>query len=136
MYEEKNIYCINKIDNYIIGAGHFCCTIKKTPTLRYVPSDKCSATISGGSEANYLDIPFDKSGLWKLSTTKAYVWHMGNVLDKKWAKNKLNELEMFKEIDFSFNSLKVNNPIFLIKVIPYGIKIKFVSFLKKIKMFN
>lgn len=134
MFEEKNIFCVN--NEYIIGAGHFCCTIKKTPTLKYVPIVKCDASISGGSEANYLDIPFDKTGLWKLSSSKAYVWHMGNVLDKVWANNKLNEIRDFKEVDFSFNNLKFKNSSFFSRVLPYKFRIKIVSLLKKMNAFN
>ena len=62
MYD-RDIISLKK-SNYIIGAGHFCCTIKKTATLKYIPLEYSNIGVSGGSESIYLDIPFNKTGLW------------------------------------------------------------------------
>ena len=119
--------------NYIIGAGHFCCTIRKTPTLEYVPIEYSTIGVSGNSEAIYLDVPFNKTGLWRLSSPKAYVWHMGNVLEENWSNLKINELKNFKEELFSFNSLPLKNRgNLLVTIIPYKLRLKLISILKKI----
>jgi Glycosyl transferase family 2 len=130
------VFCVGKQVNYIIGAGHFCCTIRKTPTLRFVPKEKSYIGVSGGSETIYLDIPFDKTGLWRLSSPKAYVWHMGNTLEKEWVESKLNELNDFNENEFSFQVLPFKDVAFLAKIIPYFIRSKTNSLLKKIKILS
>ncbi|WP_299017180.1 glycosyltransferase family A protein [uncultured Polaribacter sp.] len=119
--------------NYIMGAGHFCCTIKKTPTLNFVPMENSNKFASGGSEALYLDIPFNKTGLLKLSSPKSYVWHMGNVLEKDWTLTKLDEISTFKEDDFSFDSLPSAKANLILRIIPYRIRLKIIGFLKKVK---
>jgi hypothetical protein len=126
-----NVFSIQDGKNYIIGAGHFCCTIRKTPTFKFVPKVPSKIGVSGGSEAIYLDIPFDKSGLLRLSSPKAFVWHMGNVLEKDWADKKLESLNGFKEDIFLFQSLKFKDVAFSSKFIPYIFKNKFISLLKK-----
>ncbi len=118
-------------ESCFIGAGHFCCTVKKYPLLKYLPSEKANTS---GSEKDYLDIPFEKTGLWRVSSTKAYVWHMGNVLEKQWANSKLSSISDFKEINFSFSAIK--NPNFTISsLIPYKLKMKTVAVFKKLKTF-
>jgi hypothetical protein len=121
-------------ENYIIGAGHFCCTIRKTPTLKFVPKEQSKIGVSGGSEGIYLDIPFDKTGLWRISSPKSYVWHMGNTLEKDWANSKLESLNNFKEETFTFSTIPYKNAAFSAFIMPYFIKNKMVSLLKKLKV--
>lgn len=129
-----NGYCYTiSEDKYIIGAGHFCCTIRKKPTLKFVPVEKSNIGVSGGSEGVYLDIPFDKTGLWRISSPKAYVWHMGNKLERDWANSKLESLNNFKEDTFSFTTIPNKSSTFLAFIVPYFIKNKIVNLLKKIK---
>lgn len=130
------VFCVGKNMNYIIGAGHFCCTIRKTPTLRYVPKEKSYVGVSGGSESIYLDIPFDKTGLWRLSSSKAFIWHMGNTLEKEWAESKLQTLKNYDENEFSFQTIPFKDVSFLAKIIPYFIRSKTSSLLKKIKILS
>jgi Glycosyl transferase family 2 len=132
MYHKGKVVCVG--NNFIIGAGHFCCTIKKTPTLKYIPGYKSSIGISGGSENKYLDTPFDKTGLWRLSSPKAYVWHMGNVLDHEWSSNKMGMLRGFKEKTFTFRELPCRRSAFVSRLIPYYLKTKLVSLAKKLKL--
>jgi hypothetical protein len=120
--------------NYIIGAGHFCCTIRKTPILKFVPKEQSKVGVSGGSESIYLDLPFDKTGLWRLSSPKAYVWHMGNILEKEWSNNKLQSIKNFSEEDFTFSSLPLIKSTFSSAIFPYYLKIKVISALKKVKI--
>lgn len=132
MYQ-SNVYCIST-ENYIIGAGHFCCTIRKTPTLNLTPKEQSKIGVSGGSESVYLDIPFNKTGLWKISSPKSYVWHMGNVLEKEWATEKLKTLENYNEEVFNFSSLPIKNRTLTSYFLSYYLKLKIVALLKKIKI--
>lgn len=129
---DATLLCVNNMKPYIIGAGHFCCTIRKSPTLPYVPEEKSYIGVSGGSESVYLDVPFDKTGLWRLSSPKAYVWHMGNVLEKAWADEKLVSLENFKESEFTFHDLPTQKPIQLVDLLPFALRTKIASLLKKV----
>lgn len=127
-----SVFCVSN-HNYIIGAGHFCCTIRKTPTLKYVPLEKSNIAASGGSESIYLDLPFDKTGLWRLSSPKAYVWHMGNVLEKDWADQKLAALKDYNESVFTFQNIPFRDVTFLSIILPHFLINKMVLVLKKFK---
>jgi hypothetical protein len=125
-YLEKNgITCL-------IGAGHFCCTIRKTSILKYVPKEKSNKAASGGSEALYLDIPVDKSSLWRVSSCKSYVFHLGNNLDKNFVNLKFKNMKNFKESNFTFESLYMKKPNTLINIIPFFFKAKLATLLKKV----
>jgi hypothetical protein len=128
----STIYCVKNNENCIIGAGHFCCTIRKTSTLKYVPGEKSDSYASGGSESIYLDMPFDKTGLWRLSSSKAYVWHMGNVFEEEWTNKKLSEMNDFKENEFSFYTLPFRNKKTLKSIVPYSIKNILASIVVKV----
>jgi Glycosyl transferase family 2 len=130
MYNEKCI-TITK-EKYIIGAGHFCCTIRKTPTLKFVPKEESKIGVSGGSESVYLDIPFDKTGLYRISSPKAFVWHMGNILEKEWAHSKIESLSNFQEKEFCFKEIPFRNRTISSYIIPFQLKKLFVRILKKL----
>jgi hypothetical protein len=132
MFNNGVAYLVYK--KYIIGAGHFCCTIKKEPTLQYVPKQPSEKAVSGKSENTYLDIPFNKTGLYRLSSPKAFVWHMGNTLEKDWAEAKLTSLEGYIEDDFYFNSLPKGRSHFIIKLIPYSMQLLLVRILMKLNV--
>lgn len=134
MYDLDIHSIIVKGKKIIIGAGHFCCTIRKKPTLKYVPLDYSKKGVSGGSEAKYLDEPFDKTGLLRLSSSKAYVWHMGNVLEKEWVEEKLTDLKNYKEESFTFNIIPLRNTSLKNRIIPYFLIKRTIPFLKKIKL--
>lgn len=61
-----------------VGSGHFVCTIRKE-VIAAMP-DKSVLTGIGGEE-EFLDRPPDALGFWRLSTARAYAYHMGNVPD-------------------------------------------------------
>lgn len=131
----SRIFLINKKNKKVIlGAGHFCCTIRKKPTLNYIPMEYSKKGISGGSEAKYLDEPFDKTGLLRLSSLNSYVWHMGNVLENEWAEKKMNSLINFKEESFTFNSISSRNKTLFNKIVPYKLIKYTIPLLKKIKL--
>lgn len=63
-----------------IGCGHFALTIRRE-VLEGMPKNPSLKAIDGNSETIWLDMPPDKLGLWRLATTKAYVYHLGNMLE-------------------------------------------------------
>lgn len=131
MFHKSKVACVG--DDYIVGAGHFCCTVTRLSVLQKTPLPMSNKAASGGSEGIYLDIPLDKTGLWRISSPKAYVWHIGNVLDKDWARRKLESLGGFKETDFKFADLPSRRRSTISQIIPYGLRIKLVALVKKLK---
>lgn len=60
-----------------VGCGHFVFTIRRA-VLAAVPQEpSCEAL--GSTHEIWLDRPADVLGLWRLATTRAYAYHMGNV---------------------------------------------------------
>jgi hypothetical protein len=60
-----------------VGSGHFVFTIRKE-VVDSIPRQPSLKTVSNDSEEQWLDIPPDRSGFWRLSTARAYAYHMGN----------------------------------------------------------
>jgi len=131
MFHHSKVACVG--ENYIIGAGHFCCTVVRSQVLRKTPLEMSNIAASGGSENIYLDTPMDKTGLWRLSSPKAFVWHMGNALDTDWASWKLKSLENFFEGNFKFSDIPPRRRSLFSRLIPYAIKTRLVAIFKKIK---
>jgi len=63
-----------------VGCGHFIYTIRRDVVPR-MPTQPALRPLGGRSVAQWLDIPPDRAGFWRLSTTRAYAWHMGNVAE-------------------------------------------------------
>ena len=113
LYLEKN-----KI-KACIGAGHFIATYK-ADILRNLPFKKPVFVFKSGDEYDFLDLPIDKMGYYRLSLTDAYVYHLGNKIPL-WA----------KKIKFS-NSKKLIMPIFNLpkSYVPFVIRKGIFRFLK------
>ena len=60
-----------------VGCGHFVCTLRRE-VVAAMPSGPSLRALGGRADERWLDIPADRAGLWRLSTTRAYAWHMGN----------------------------------------------------------
>jgi hypothetical protein len=63
----------------LIGATHMQCTYRRE-ALEAAPRERCAAAMGLDSEFRWMDAPADVKGLWRLSSTKAYVRHMGNLV--------------------------------------------------------
>jgi len=59
-----------------VGCGHFVFTIRKEVMSAY-PTTPCLKAMGGGSPQIH-DLPPDKLGYWRLATTRAVAYHMGN----------------------------------------------------------
>ncbi|MGH9945458.1 MAG: glycosyltransferase family A protein, partial [Pyrinomonadaceae bacterium] len=71
-----------------VGCGHFVFTIRREVMAAY-PKDPCLKAMGGGSPQIH-DLPPDKLGYWRLSTTRAYAYHMGNT-PEPWMYDQLAE---------------------------------------------
>jgi len=69
----------------LVGAGHFACGFRRA-ALDDVGPGPCL-----GLEKESLDYPLDRAGWWRLATTRAFAWHMGNVVEP-WMEEELDAL--------------------------------------------
>jgi len=75
-----------------VGAGHFICTIRKE-VVPAIPREACRRHLLGAEE-HWLDKPPDALGFWRLATTRAYAYHMGNV-PEPWMYREIEECRHF-----------------------------------------
>lgn len=61
-----------------IAGGHQCIAFR-SEVLRTLPVTPCRALLEPHADRDYLDRPPDLQGYWRLSTTRHYAFHMGNV---------------------------------------------------------
>ena len=106
-------------ESALVGAGHYVATYKATlfNTLPVFLNAKI-----GRNTEQYLDTLPLKYGMWRLTTTQNYAYHIGNVTEK-WMETKLNELiPQEKGIPSNFNWFKAE-------------KINYLEFFIKNKLF-
>lgn len=125
---EKQYYLKKNNVSAVIGAGHFVATYKSEifknensfPEIKFL----------NGYEDKFIDILADKNNLYRLSTVKAYAYHIGNNLDSNVTELINAELNCKLEdsIKFSNSSKK---PI-LFKT-PYSFRKLFFRMLRKVK---
>jgi hypothetical protein len=70
----------------LVGAGHFACGFRRA-ALDDVAPGPCL-----GFERESLDFPLDAAGWWRLATTSAFAWHLGNVVEP-WMSEQLTRPE-------------------------------------------
>ncbi|MEM6703828.1 MAG: glycosyltransferase family A protein [Acidobacteriota bacterium] len=68
----------------LVGGGHFVASLRREAAA-VLPTTPTGIAVSGGSEAAGLDRPIDAAGFWRLSTTRSYALHMGNVIEPRFA---------------------------------------------------
>jgi hypothetical protein len=64
----------------VIGGRHFVFTMRRE-VLQGMPRDPALSAISPESDKNWFDLPPDRLGYWRLSPPRAFVYHMGNVIE-------------------------------------------------------
>lgn len=64
-----------------VGASHMQFTLRKCVVNR-IPKEASNTALDGRVDRRWLDEPVDRCGLWRLSTTAAFVEHMGNVPER------------------------------------------------------
>jgi hypothetical protein len=75
--EQKPYYLKFKGELACIGASHFCATYNRN-LMPFIPLKKSGPYINN-AEKDFLDAPVENGGFLRLSTTKGYVYHIGNV---------------------------------------------------------
>lgn len=71
-----------------IGAPHFVLTLRRA-VIGGIPPEPSRRAV-GDSEVRWLDEPADRLGYWRLSTSRAFAHHMGNVAEP-WMDDELAE---------------------------------------------
>ena len=100
----------------VVGAGHFVATYRND-VFKTIEITHSNFALGGDSESNILDLPSLKKGLWRLSTSDNFAYHLGNV-SETWMNNVVSELKKndeIIEINYNFKSKKVNSLEFWIK---------------------
>ncbi len=102
--ERPDLYSARRLERQLIvrrngvtacvGAGHFAFTMRRE-IVRRIPERPSRAAQGARSEDEWFDAPPDTMGAWRLATSRAYVYHMGNAAEswmydevarcKKWA---------------------------------------------------
>ncbi len=72
-----------------VGGGHFVFTMRRE-LIRRMPSHPSLVALKPFGETAWFDDPPDEVGAWRLSTTRAYAYHMGNV-PEPWMYAEANE---------------------------------------------
>ena len=103
----------------LIGAGHFVATFKRDAFSHFKFKSNLKRMASG--EGQYIDLPPVESGLWRLSTDKNFVYHMGNTI-----------VPMYKQLianntNDSFKDLSNINPVKKENTILFNLKNKLFS---------
>lgn len=89
----------------IAGSGHFC-AIYRTDVLKK-SNEFPSVKFKNGYEEFFIDKLVDMNGYYRLSTTKNFVYHMGNNFEKEFKFenqefNEINKKQVSKKIVFPF----------------------------------
>jgi glycosyltransferase involved in cell wall biosynthesis len=74
----------------VVGCGHFVATMRRE-VFNYSPGDKSNLAYASEADKDYIDVPNEKAGLWRLATTGNYAYHMGNI-PQDWMRKKFKEL--------------------------------------------
>lgn len=109
----------------VVGAGHYVATYRRSIYDR--PKANFSKFKMGKALKDFFDEPVEKKGFWRLSTSKNYTYHMGNVKEK-WMDD---EMQRLSKLNCELNPLPFlvidskrlnfyNLNIFLFKFLSYG----------------
>lgn len=65
----------------VVGCGHFVATLRKE-VFQNSPKKMSNWAYSSKADRDYIDIPNEKSGFWRLATAENYAYHMGNIYEE------------------------------------------------------
>ncbi len=74
----------------VVGCGHFVATMRRE-VFDHTPRVHSKLAYASEADKDYIDLPNEKAGLWRLATTGNYAYHMGNN-PQDWMRQKFNEL--------------------------------------------
>jgi Glycosyl transferase family 2 len=75
----------------IVGCGHFVSTLRRE-VFDFAPSRLSRKAYATQADRDYIDIPNEKAGLWRLATIKNYAYHMGNN-PQEWMRDEFENIE-------------------------------------------
>lgn len=79
----KSHLCVSRAGHKAcIGCTHIVFTVRRREFLRGVPPEPVCTGLGHFDHVSHLDRPPDLLGYWRLSTTNAYISHMGNHLER------------------------------------------------------
>jgi len=87
---EKQLTITRNDVTLIVGAGHFVATMRRE-VFKAAPDRPSLRKIVGNSEREYIDIPVDKIGLFRVGTSKVLAHHLGNSLET-WMTDEFNSV--------------------------------------------
>ena len=82
----------------VVGCGHFVATYRKD-IFSFSPKKATGLLYATEADRDYLDVPVDKAGFWRLATTVNYAYHMGNVVED-WMQVKKMDNKFQTELNF------------------------------------
>ena len=103
---EQQLTITKNSTSALIGASHFVATYKGL-IFDVVGQRFSQYSLGGDSEEYLLDKPAADLGLWRLSTLKNYVYHLGNVAEE-WMKDEFDKIDS----NFSIFEDRINNKIY------------------------
>ncbi|MEL6813067.1 MAG: glycosyltransferase family A protein [Bacteroidota bacterium] len=75
----------------VVGCGHFVATLR-SEVFKFAPKEPSRLAYATQADRNYIDIPNEKAGLWRLATTRNGAYHMGN-LPQPWMMDEFNHID-------------------------------------------
>lgn len=125
--ESKRLYLVNDGEKYLIGANHAVATYRRE-VFFYDIETKVKYPFRRKAKLikNFMDIPSDKCGFWRISFPQSYAYHMGNsILDWYDEKIRVSQSNMPREKAL-FPKTKPKRSI--TRILPYGWISKYVMY--------
>ncbi|MCT8340043.1 glycosyltransferase family 2 protein [Flavobacteriaceae bacterium TK19130] len=64
----------------VVGCGHFVATLRKE-VFEKAPKTGSQWAYAAAADRDYIDLPNDRAGFWRLATPKSYAFHIGNQIE-------------------------------------------------------
>ena len=77
----RHLYLERDGQKALVGAEHFVFTLRRE-IIETFPKNSANSTLASSADEFWIDAPPDRSGWWRLSTPRSYVYHMGNHPEK------------------------------------------------------
>jgi glycosyl transferase family 2 len=61
----------------VVGCGHFVSTLRRE-VFNFAPSTLSRLAYAPQADKEYIDVPNEKAGFWRLATVENYAYHIGN----------------------------------------------------------
>lgn len=74
----------------VVGCGHFVATMRRE-VFDHAPKAQSNLAYSSKADKDYIDLPNEQAGLWRLATTTNCAYHIGNN-PQEWMRQKFNEI--------------------------------------------